>query len=76
MKKSKPSAAAIEVTPQQMRALAAGEDKALDIKTLKARYGYRGDTSIYELVRRGLLPRPVKIGGSSKWLLSQIGAAA
>lgn len=67
---------AVPATPEQIRAILEGRDQALTIKTVKQRFNVKGDTTIYELVRRNVLPRPVKIGGASRWLVSQIGAAA
>ena len=32
-------------------------------------------STIYRLIRRGLLPRPLKLGGSSRWVRSEIEAA-
>jgi predicted DNA-binding transcriptional regulator AlpA len=31
-------------------------------------------STIYRLIRRGLLPRPLKLGGSSRWVRSEIEA--
>jgi predicted DNA-binding transcriptional regulator AlpA len=31
--------------------------------------------TLYRHIRRGLLPPPVKLGGSSRWLLTEIEAA-
>jgi predicted DNA-binding transcriptional regulator AlpA len=32
-------------------------------------------STIYRLIRRGLLPKPLKLGGSSRWVRSEIEAA-
>ena len=32
-------------------------------------------STLYRLIRRGLLPRPIKVGGSSRWVRSEIEAA-
>jgi predicted DNA-binding transcriptional regulator AlpA len=32
-------------------------------------------STIYRLVRRGLLPRPIRIGGSSRWIEAEFDAA-
>jgi predicted DNA-binding transcriptional regulator AlpA len=74
MKKDK--AGAVPIKPEQLRAVAEGKDQALSIHALKRSLGLKGNTTVYDYVRRGVLPRPVKIGGSSRWLLSQIGTAA
>jgi len=63
-------------TPEQLRAIASGNDEALDIIRLKRRYGVKGDATIYSWVKAGILPKPIRISGSSRWLVSQIGAAA
>jgi predicted DNA-binding transcriptional regulator AlpA len=34
-----------------------------------------GKTAVYDLVKRGDLPKPVKIGGSSRWIPEEIDAA-
>jgi predicted DNA-binding transcriptional regulator AlpA len=32
-------------------------------------------STLYRNIRRGLLPRPIKVGGSSRWVRSEIEAA-
>lgn len=34
-----------------------------------------GKTSVYKLVKAGLLPKPVKIGGSARWIDAEVEAA-
>jgi predicted DNA-binding transcriptional regulator AlpA len=31
--------------------------------------------TLYRHIRKGLLPRPIKLGGSSRWLLTEIEAS-
>jgi predicted DNA-binding transcriptional regulator AlpA len=32
-------------------------------------------STLYRIIRRGLLPKPLKLGGSSRWVRSEIEAA-
>jgi predicted DNA-binding transcriptional regulator AlpA len=73
MRKVKASTKATEATPEQIRAIVTGADQVFDLKELKRRFNLKGDTTVREWIRRGILPKPVKIGGASRWLLSQIG---
>lgn len=34
-----------------------------------------GKTAVYDCVKRGDLPKPVKIGGSSRWIPEEVDAA-
>jgi predicted DNA-binding transcriptional regulator AlpA len=34
-----------------------------------------GKSSVYGLVRNGLLPKPVKVGGSARWIDEEVEAA-
>jgi len=38
-------------------------------------FGSINPATLYRHIRRGLLPKPVKIGGSSRWLRSECEAA-
>jgi predicted DNA-binding transcriptional regulator AlpA len=69
------STRAIPATPDQVRAVVTGTDQALSIKEVKARCKVKGDSTIYSWVQRGVLPRPIRIGGARRWLESQLGSA-
>jgi predicted DNA-binding transcriptional regulator AlpA len=38
-------------------------------------FGGINPATLYRKIRQGVLPKPVKIGGSSRWLLSECEAA-
>ena len=38
-------------------------------------FGNLHPATLYRKIRQGVLPKPVKIGGSSRWLLSECQAA-
>ena len=38
-------------------------------------FGGINPATLYRHIRRGMLPKPVKVGGSSRWLLSECQAA-
>jgi prophage regulatory protein len=46
----------------------------LRIKQVEEKLGIKRST-IYELMRKGLLPQPIKIGGSSIWIESEVDQA-
>lgn len=46
----------------------------LNVSQVMARLNI-GKTAVYDLVKRGELPKPVKIGGSSRWIPEEIDAA-
>ncbi len=50
----------------------------LDIKTLCERVGGTrpvNPATIYRMVARGQLPRPARVGGSSRWVEAEVEAA-
>lgn len=38
-------------------------------------FGKINPSTLYRHIRKGLLPSPIKLGGSSRWLLSECEAA-
>ena len=47
----------------------------LDRRAACAAFGGIHPSALYRLLRRGLLPRPVKVGASSRWLRAGVEAA-
>jgi predicted DNA-binding transcriptional regulator AlpA len=50
----------------------------IDIKAARRKAGGTKPvhaSTLYRLVRRGLLPKPIKIGGSSRWIEDEFDAA-
>ncbi|QJQ98214.1 helix-turn-helix domain-containing protein [Halomonas sp. PGE1] len=62
-------ASAAILTPAEIRA--AVDERFLRDTDLAERYGIHRNT-IWRWVRDGKLPRPVAIGGSTRWRLSEI----
>lgn len=46
----------------------------LNVSQVMARLNI-GKTAVYDLVKRGELPKPVKIGGSSRWIPEEVEAS-
>src|SRR5262245_34407311 len=55
MKSPRSKLIAIPATKEQLSAIAAGKDSALDIIGLRTRFGFKSDATIYSLVRKGVL---------------------
>ena len=51
------------------------ENHLLDRNGVCRLFGGINPATLYRHIRRGILPPPVKIGGSSRWLLSECEAA-
>lgn len=47
------------------------DDALVDLKTVSATL-CRSRASIYRDIESGTFPRPIKIGGSSRWKLSEV----
>jgi hypothetical protein len=73
-RKGPPAAIAQPITKEDMDAVLAGRIEALDIRTLKQRLKVESDATVYAYVQRGLLPKPVRIGGGSRWLVQPAAA--
>ncbi len=46
----------------------------LNISQLKARFGL-GKTAVYDGVKRGYIPKPIRIGGASRWIPEEVEGA-
>ena len=47
----------------------------LDRRDVLLFFGKINSSTLYRHIKKGLLPRPLKVGGSSRWLLTECEAA-
>ena len=47
------------------------ENHLLDRRKVCQFFGQINSSTLYRHIKKGLLPRPLKVGGSSRWLLSE-----
>ncbi|TDN50233.1 AlpA family transcriptional regulator [Buttiauxella sp. JUb87] len=56
--------------PCQNRVISPEEDQLIDMKYITAHSGL-SDKYFYSIIRRGMFPRPIKLGRSSRWKKSE-----
>lgn len=44
------------------------------IEALKALFGGIGNSTVYDLIKKEILPKPIKIGRSSVWIKDEVDA--
>jgi predicted DNA-binding transcriptional regulator AlpA len=57
--------------PQMTTPKPADADRLLDRRSVCVFFGNIHPATIYRHIRDGRIPRPVKVGGSSRWLRSE-----